>query len=195
MKVHRDIELTLMVVPSKPLSIRKLQWEYAQKLTDSMWDLFRVKKPWKPLVEFVGLFNVDRIASSEWVEGSKILPDTQLFFSTIKDGNLFVDAINPGPLKDQKTTLIGVTLSPLIATGVFSLFLGRQPIDREAKEWFVRSVIHLAKGNPAVPPNIDWRVVDKEALIDKNQIPAKKRFAFRKPVAKQAPIPLDKSQQ
>eukprot|EP00210_Caulerpa_lentillifera_P007101 g6794.t1 len=180
MKVCREVELTLMVVPYKHLSIRKLQWEYSKKLGNTMHDLFGIDHGWQPLVDFVSLFDVNRIASSEWVEGSKVLPDTQLFFTTIRNGNLFVDAINPGPIKDQKTTLIGASLNPLIATAVFSLFLGKKPIDREAKELFVKSVIHLADGKPADPPNVDWRTFDEENLIDKNEIPVEERFSVKR---------------
>lgn len=98
------------------------------------------------LQHFVNLFNPERLSEGEFTKGASVLPHTQLLFSTLTDGHIAAEAINPGPVKDQKTSFIGVGATEALTIAIFDQFLGNRPIDGEAKRLLVRNIFDILHG-------------------------------------------------
>ena len=207
-----DLELTLMVVPRKKLSIRKLQWlvyatmdqdatmlsrEYHHRLSKSLEKFVKEdKEPLMHLQNFIGMFNTDRLMGNvKWVEGTRIVPETQFIFSTIEDGYLWAEAINPGPLKDQETSYLGVVQHPLMSFAVFDQFLGSHPIDRLAKRVFLENLKYILHGftpNPETGEDPLYEVGYRKARTSALKLRAVERmrhFVTKEPLDELTPIP------
>ncbi|CAD7699190.1 unnamed protein product [Ostreobium quekettii] len=177
MNAH-NMELTLMVVPSKRLSIPQYQRRYGELLRKGLEQEGPSKQDRRELNRLVTMFDPSILRGRlPWVSGSRILPDTQMIFSTLPKGELAIEVINPAPLKDQHPTFMGILKSPKLTYSVFDMFLGNSPIDAQARQEAGTAMLYLANGfkmeydplNPyhkvvGEPPRFDVEEVDRRAI-------------------------------
>lgn len=142
-----NVELTLLVVPSKWLSLQQYQRQYSELLGKRLKQFNPVDDDWVQLNRLRRMFNPSLLRGRyPWVSGTRIVPQTQFIFSTLDNGRLAIEVVNPGPLQDQHPTFMGVLKSPKLTVSVFDLFLGKDPIDQKAKESLGETALYLANG-------------------------------------------------
>lgn len=147
-----QMELTLIALTARPLPLAPMRQQLADKLEVSMKELSgreELKSREKAaLTDFISLFEDTRVAPAGWMDAKKgqVKKDTHFLFSTTEEGELVVQAITPGRLKDRKTSNVGVNRNKLLTAAVFGLFLGPQPLDDFGKKDVGHGMLWAANG-------------------------------------------------
>ena len=174
-----------------------LSREYRQRLMSTLrsWHAEQDKELLLGVQYLIRMFDTDRLMGNvKWVSGTRILPDTQLIFTTKEKSMLSVEVINPGMLKDQETCFLGLNHEKLVTHCVFDQFLGAHPIDRKAKELFVRNLKRILYGSELDPDGDDYRYEiafhkAKEYAMQRRIEERMKHFVTKKPLTELTPIP------
>ncbi|PSC74761.1 fatty-acid-binding 1 [Micractinium conductrix] len=148
-----QMELTLMVLTTRALPLAATRQQFAVKLESTMKSLSGEPElqaeDKAALINFVSLFDDQRLADSGFVDPSKgeVEKGTHLIFSTTPVGDLAVEAITPGRLKDRGTCRVGVNNRSKLLTGaVFGMFLGPEPLDDFGKKDVGHGMLFVANG-------------------------------------------------
>lgn len=167
MKHCHNMELTLMVIPSRRLPLAATRQMMAEKLERSMQSITGSEqlepKQKAELADFVSAFADERVAPAGWMDRRGCVKEgTHFIFSTTKDAQLMVEAITPGRLKDRRTSRITVNDSPLVTCAVFESFLGQDSLDEIGKQNVGNGMLWVANGFRFRP----WEAREGQVLAD-----------------------------
>lgn len=95
---------------------------------------------------FVKLFDEDRVNGCDWMEGGAIKRGTQVILSSTPKAGLVVEAITPGPIGRQKTTIIGMNKNPIVTASLFDCFVGQNAVDKEGGLRCLDGLVWCANG-------------------------------------------------
>ncbi|GMH33143.1 hypothetical protein BSKO_00977 [Bryopsis sp. KO-2023] len=144
--------LTLLVVPTKRLSLPQMQREYKQRLTRTLEDLNASKSDMEDLDELIDMFDREKLrGKASWVSGSRVLPDTMLFFTATPGGGVLVEATAPGPVSKQYTSEVGFSNNPKLTYALFSQVMGNRPVDQQVRTQMAHNMLYLANGFSIAP--------------------------------------------
>lgn len=114
----------------------------------------------RDLARFARLFDEERLRAADFVEATvvrdrrsgasttthTIREGTHLVLSSTPGGGLVAEAISPGPIGSRTTTILGSTRNPRVASAVFSLALGPEPLCAAAKRSAGHGLLWCANG-------------------------------------------------
>ncbi|KAL4452610.1 hypothetical protein ABPG75_008272 [Micractinium tetrahymenae] len=168
LRYAHQMELTLMVLTSRPLPLAATRRQFAAKLESSMKQLSG--QPELPaedkaaLKNFISLFDDERVAPAGWVDPKKglVKAGTHFIFSTTPEGKLAVEAITPGRLKEKRTCYVGVNSNRLLTGAVFGVFLGPESIDDVGKRDVGHGMLWAANGYRFRP----WEAKPEQLELD-----------------------------
>lgn len=88
----------------------------------------------------------DRLGDCDWVQDGKIRKGTHVIVSTTSDAGLMAEAISPGTIGSRRTTLIGKVNNPILTAATFERFIGKNAVDKNARENCLRGILWCANG-------------------------------------------------
>lgn len=201
-----QVEMTLMLLTSRPLKIQEVKPVVENALRSSMERLSGSqplrKEAATALTNFIHQIDERRFKNTGFVKDGNILEGTHFILGADPKGGLIAEAIIPGTLSQRRTSFIGTAQNPLLTAAVFDAFLGPNAVDPVGKRQTGRGMLWAANGlsfEPIKQGNITVGVADENGDLDLSRegeeerlIPSTSLFQLRLGREKPSPMFLNK---
>ncbi|KAL4539971.1 hypothetical protein Ndes2437B_g01693 [Nannochloris sp. 'desiccata'] len=150
-----QLELTLMLLTSRPLKIQEVRPAVEGVLRQGMERLSGStslkEEESTALKNFVHQIDEFRLQNTGLIQDGTITKGTHFIFAADTKGGLTAEAISPGTISERKTSFIGACQNPLLTAAVFDAFIGPHAVDPVGKRQIGRGVLWAARGLPFQP--------------------------------------------
>eukprot|EP00887_Chlorella_sp_A99_P006802 scaffold2.g6802.t1 len=145
-----QMELTLMVLASRPLPLAPLRERLAGQLSDGVAAASRAEgaeTDQADLQRFIRLWDDERLQRGGLVDGrGRVKEGTHFVLTATPRGVLTVEAISAGPLSERVTSVIGTNSNPTVTASLFGLFLGPRSLDEGGRLSVANGMLWAANG-------------------------------------------------
>mmetsp|Transcript_11105 Transcript_11105/g.26345 ORF Transcript_11105/g.26345 Transcript_11105/m.26345 type:complete len:506 (-) Transcript_11105:14-1531(-) len=142
-----QMELTLMVMPSRDLPVSEAVSAIKPRMEETMSELEATDADRQSMGAFLGMFERPRIVSAPFLsDGPTLKKGTRLIFTCGNQGQIVTEAISPGKLKDQVTTWVDFMPNKKVTYSFFDAFIGDRSLDPHGKQSVGRGMSYIANG-------------------------------------------------